>query len=402
VKNWLTNATKKRIIQEIKKILYDHPRYRNDSNNVQAQYAFTQRPSRGVIIDNTTADRIRLQADNYVGRLSSFCMLAPVDCKPGTSLEWVRENFNILEQVKPDRSVFPTPAGVYIVNIGTIPDDARQIPGSFTVEPILTVTNEPVIIFGSSAVTDAQLSHDGIYPGSCRLWINRRRVLIPDVDYHIDDSSGHITFLRTTPAGDPVHADYRYVMPTQGPFPFQSLSTDVTAIPGAVLAFGDRVQDCDEMAVVITQDRTEVAEIYGGKFEVTFSIIAFTRDSEDRERMSDYIIGKILERQNSIGFEGLELLDVSPGGENQEVYNAETDEYYYESQIALTLRVDWEIQLPLPVVVNRAEMTSKVMEMSNGYLDGSYALDLLQIYSQTGVTAVPVTIGRTLTYERVI
>ena len=123
MKNWLTNATKKRIIQEIKKILYEHPRYRDDSNNVTAQYAFTQRPQRGVIINNTTADRIRLQADNYIGRLSSFCMLAPVKDQPGTSLEWVRENFNILEQVKHDRSVFPSPPGVYIVTIQTVPDD---------------------------------------------------------------------------------------------------------------------------------------------------------------------------------------------------------------------------------------------------------------------------------------
>ena len=93
MKNFLTNPTKKRVIREIKRILYDHPRYRADSENVQNKFSFDERPQRGVIVNGTSADRVRLSADNYVGRLSSYVMLTNVENFPGTSLEWVRENY---------------------------------------------------------------------------------------------------------------------------------------------------------------------------------------------------------------------------------------------------------------------------------------------------------------------
>ncbi len=405
MKNWLTNATKERVIHELKSILYQHPRYKSDSENVQNKFAFPQRPQRGIIVNNTTADMVRLSADNYVGRLSSFVMLAPVKNCPGTSLEWVRENFTILEGVSPDRTVFPTPPGVYIATVKEVPDEARNVPGIFVVDPIITVLNEPLIYFNSSADQNAQLSHQNVYPGSLRLSLNNRQVLIPGVDYSVDydgpDFTTQVTFLQPTPTGDSVYANYRYQLPLQGPFQFYNEWTDVASIPGAVLAFGDRVQKDDEMAIVVTGTRAEVAEVYGGKFEVTFSLIVFARDSIDREKMSDYVVEKVLERQNTLGFEGLELLDISPGGESEEVYNAEIDDYYYESAVTLSMRVDWETWVPLPIVINRIDLTSESKLSETGYL-GSASYDLLKVATELGITGIPVRIGKTLTYERVI
>src|SRR6202034_1242865 len=96
----------------------------------------------------------------------------------------------------------------------------------------------------------------------------------------------------------------------------------------------------DQMAIKIGSRRREVANVFGGKFETTFELIVFSRDAEDRDKMSDYIIEKILEIQNRIGFEGLELLSVSPGGESEDVFVQEIDDYYYESSVSLTIRVD--------------------------------------------------------------
>jgi len=406
VKNWLISATKKRIVRELKKILYDHPRYRNDSENVQGKFSFELRPQRGIIINNASADRVRLSADNYVGRLASFVMLAPVENLPGTTIEWVRENFNVLEQQCSDRNTFPSPPGVYFFSVTKIPDDANTVAGTFTIDPVLTVTQEPLILFTSPADTDAQLSHDNVYDGSVRLWLDNRRVLVPEIDYHVDYLTGHVAFLKATPIDMAVYADYRYRIGLQGPFEFFRDSANTTALPGAVIAFGDRAQECDKAAIVVTDTRTDVADVYGGKFEVTFDLIVFTRDTEDRERMTDYVIVKVLERQNDLGYDGLELLDISPGGQNEEVYNAETDEYYYESSVSMSLRVDWESYVPLPVVINRAEMTSLAAEQEHGYLDGSYPLDLIQTSGPTHIAGVPVLVGRgkggRLTYERVI
>jgi len=398
----LTSATKKRVIREIKKILYDHPRYRADSENVQNKFAFTERPNRGVIINGTSADRVRLSADNYIGRHSSFVMLAPVENYPGTALEWVIENVNELAKISRKRDVFPSAPGVYRMKITDLPDEAHNTPGHFTIDPILTIHNEPLIVFQSSADQDAQLSHDNIYLGSLRLWIDNRIALIPNVDYSIDYPSGSVTFLTPTVSGDTVTADYRYATPTLGPFPFYREQPDIDAIPGAVLAFGDRAQQFDQMDIVVTDERVYTMNVYGGKFEVNFELIAFTKDSDDREKMSDYIIAKVLEIQNILGFEGIELLDISPGGEGEEVYNAETDDYFYDSTISLSFRVDWEIYVPLPVVMQRSEFTSIQAEQQYGHMSSSYPLDLIEQGNPATIGGIPVIIGKDITYERTV
>jgi hypothetical protein len=184
-----------------------------------------------------------------------------------------------------------------------------------------------------------------------------------------------------------------------GPFEFKKEEANNTMLPGVVLAFGDRSVENDRFDVVVTSERTDVAEVFGGKFEMNFDIIAFSKDSEDREKLSDYLIMKILEKQNKLGFEGIELLDVAPGGENEDVFNQETDEYFYESNISLSFRVDWSIYKPLPIVIWRGEMTSKTQEQEKGHLDGSYTYDLLNV-DPVGTSVL--SIGRNLTYERMI
>ena len=400
MKNFLTNPTKKRVIREIKRILYDHPRYRADSENVQNKFSFDERPQRGVIVNGTSADRVRLSADNYVGRLSSYVMLTNVENFPGTSLEWVRENYPLLEQYSARRDVFPSPPGTYVLEITRLPDEAHSVPGLFTVDPVLDVDNEPLIIFSSSGDNEAQLSHDQIYPNSVRLWLDSHRALLPDVDFSVDYETGAVVFLKETPAGSDVHADYKYKTGLQGPFPFEYEASDETAIPGAVLAFGDRAQLGDRLAVKVQSQRSDVSEIFGGKFEVTFELVAFSRDAEDREKLSDYIVAKVLETQNRLGFEGLELLDISPGGENEDVYNPEIDDYYYESSISLTLRVDWESYFALPADVWRAEMTSQSSESQSGFLDGSFFLDQLKTGDLARLAGVNVVIGKGISFDR--
>lgn len=401
MKNWLTNATKKRVIRELKGILRDHPRYKDDSENVTNKYSFSDRPRRGIIVNGTSADRVRLSADNYIGRINSFVMLAPIDNHPGTSIEWVTENLFYLEKFSKKRDVFPTAPGIYVIEIKKLPDEARDVPGEFTIDPIIDVTNEPLITFVSSADFDAQLPSQNIYPGSTRLWLDGKRSLVEDIDYSINNETGEIRFLRDTPSGSIIYADYRYTTPTMGPFFFRKEEFNVDAVPGATIAFGERCQLGDKIAVVVYSDRDETADVYGGKFEVSFDLLVFTHDSDDRERMSDYVTTKFIEIQNRLGFEGLELVDVSPGSEAEEVRNEATGEYFYDTTINVTLRVDWEVYYPLPVIISRAEMTSKSAESTYGYLDGTYPLDLVRTIRPADLASLPTFVGKELTYERI-
>lgn len=401
MQNLLINATKTRIIRELRQFLFDHPRYRDDHLNVQNKFSFEERPQRGIIVDGASADRVRLSADNYMGRLSSFVMQTTVGTFPGTSLEWVKENPLYLEQFSPNRSIFPSPPGVYIFHITCLPIEERNIPGQYTVDPYLTVNDEPLITFGSNHDQTAQLSHTDVYPNSLRLWLDGKRPILENTDYLINYETGEIAFLKPTPSGSTIFADYRYKLETQGPFRFEREASDEETIPGAILAFGDRIWKDDQFAVVVTPDRTETAEVYGGKFEINFNLIVMSRDAEDREKLSDYVIFKILESQNRLGFEGIELLDVSPNGENEEVYNESDDSYYYESSVALSYRVDWSLYVPLPVEVFRIETTSKRSEKETGYLDGTYISDTIIAESDLSkIAGIKTVIGRDVGYER--
>jgi hypothetical protein len=398
---WLTNATKRRLIGELRAILYDHPRYRNDSLNVVNKFSFKERPQRGIVVSGTSADRVGLSANDYVGRLTSFVMLTPYKDWPGTTIEWVRENFSLLEQYSKRRDIFPSPPGAYLIEIQSLPDTARNVPGKFVITPHLTVNGETLLILTDPAGAEAQISHTPLYEGALRLWLNGRRPLLQDVDYSVDWASGQVTFLKTLPSNAVIEADYRYIVPQCGPFNFDLEKSNVDAIPGAVIAFGDRAQDCDRMVVVVTDSRAEVAEIFGGKFEVHFDLTVFSRDAEDREKMSDYVISGVLNRKLAWGYEGLELLDISPGGESEEIYNAEIDDYFYDSAVSLTIRVDWESYVPLPIQNFRIEQTSQAEEQAKGYADGSYVLDLLRVGDLTDIAGVSTTIGRKITFPRV-
>ena len=401
MKNWLTNATKKRLIREIRKILYDHPRYRDDSNNVQNKYSFDERPQRGVIINNTTADQIRLAPDNYMGRLSSFVMQAQVGNNPGTTLEWAIENKLYLEKFSPRRDVFPSPPGIYIIEVQSLPDEARNIPGYFTIDPNLLEQNEKLITFNAATGQQGQLSRSGIVPGSVRLWLDGRSLLLDGVDYSVDNS-GFVVFLKKSIAGDIVYADYKYIIDKQGPFPFKYEESDLSSIPGTILAFGNRAVESDKIAIVISNERVDVAESYGGKFLLHFSLVVFSRDAEDREKLSDHIVVSILSRQNELGYEGLELIEISPGGESEEVYNDELDEFYYDGSISISFRVDWEIYEPMPVEILRIDSVSKSKEQVHGYLDGTSTYDLIHNPSSPfDLVGVAFNSGKDITFERI-
>ena len=403
MKNWLISPLKKRVIREIRQILYEHPKYRADSENVQNKFSFDNRPQRGVTVTNASADRIRLSADNYIGCISSFVMQAPIENYPNTSLDWVTENSSLLERYSPTRNIFPSPPGVYILSIDSLPDISKNIPGQFYIDPILNVTNERLIVFRSSVDQSAQLSHDNLYHQAVRLYLDGKTPLVPGVDYQVNYQTGEVNFLKNTPAGSAIYADYRYVLDRQGPFNFMPETTNYEAIPGAILAFGDRAQVCDKLAIVVNETRTDTAKAYGGKFEVSFSLKVFVRgDAEDREKLSDYIIIKFLERQDKLGYEGIELIDISPGGESEEVYSEATDDYYYDSDVALSLKIDWEIYQPLPVSILRVVPTSQAEEQSKGYLDGSYTEDLLQaVTNPVLLDGLILNIGNKLSFERI-
>jgi len=96
--NYLINASKNRIIDELKKIFKTHPIY----NNIEIfnRFPYQERIQEGIILKNTSANRVALSSDNFQGNVFSYCSFAKHGNSPGTSIEWVREDSNhITERV---------------------------------------------------------------------------------------------------------------------------------------------------------------------------------------------------------------------------------------------------------------------------------------------------------------
>lgn len=315
---------------------------------------------------------------------------------PGTSIEWVTENKTVLESLDPSRSVFPSHPGVYLIEVKSIPDPSKDIPGEFEIEVIKTVFDEALLVFGSDNDCFASLSNTGVYEGSLNLWLDGKVKLIEGSDYSFDIDKNEITFLLPSIPGSYVVADYRYSDGTKSLHQFKMNESNISAIPGATIAFGERCVVGDKQAIVITDQRVETSDVYGGKFEINFELIAFTRDSDDREKFSDYIVVKFLELQNQLGFEGLELLEIAPSGESEESFNDTSDEYWYDSSISLSLRVDWETYSPLPISLSYVTLSTPEQEKI-GRMNKDLETSVKMVINSE---VIPVAIGRELTFER--
>jgi hypothetical protein len=295
-------------------------------------------------------------------------MHVPADGKSGNTIEWVRENVVVISGFEPTASHFPTPPGSYQFLVTRVPDQARGVPGELQMTPVYTVKNEELITFRWAKDFEAQISNPNIYPGSVRLWFDQRIALVPGKDYTINYATGEVTFLRDVPEGYTVTADYRYTGVVQDAIPFSKEQFNVDIIEGAVLAFGERAEEGDRFDIIVTDERVDTAEIYGGKFELDFDINAFTKDAEDREKLSDYLTLSVLNRQIKLSNMGIELLDISPGSESEDVYNDVSDDYYYESSMRMKVRVEWSTFIPLPAVMWRVESFT-VKSQSESLLD---------------------------------
>ena len=59
--------------------------------------------------------------------------------------------------------------------------------------------------------------------------------------------------------------------------------------------------------------------------------------------------------RNRLSTEGIEITNVSMGGESEEVYDENEDTYYYMASFSVEVQTDWAIQVPLSAIIRRIE-----------------------------------------------
>ena len=351
---YLIGALKRRLILELQDSFSRHPVYQKIVPFIQNRFSFTERPQFGIVVQGSSANKVQLDASNFLGTVQSHVMLAQVADEAVFPIEWVREDLSCLRE---HDDVMPTDPGVYYIEILSAPTNATET-GTFIIDPLKTVTNEPVLRFQTGFESSAQLQNIPLGP-TLRLYENRTFLLTQGVDYTLGDR-GAIDFLRPFTTSSFVTADYRYPTESVGPVDFRWNTADATTLPGVVLAFGKRAAVGQKTAVVVYSSRVDAAQAYGGKHEVSFELEVIARDTNQIEEITDlvsmYLWG---EKRPVLSWEGIEILDVSMGGESEEPIDETGQNFQYTTSMSVQMQADWEIHVPLALTISAVEPDTK-------------------------------------------
>lgn len=329
----LTAAVKRRVITELRRYWQHHPKYRDIVTNIQGSYSFKTRPQHGMVIKAGGGNQFTLSPDNFVGTGNSFLMLAGVGNSPGIAVEWVVEDAGAIAN---NGGLFPSPAGIYYIEITK--DD------EFYVDPLHEHRHEAVALAANVGVL-----RNKPLQGSVRLYEQPNNFeLVEGTNYTVDYSNGGITLLTDLAPKHWLSADYRSPGTTTGPHKHHPYRTNHTAIPGCVLAFGDRAEVGDKLAVHVQPRRMPAYLEYGGRWDLSFDVDVFARDQHAQEELIDqtviYLWGIARSRMSG---EGIEMMELSIGGAAEEVYDENADDYFYNNSFSMTIQTEWHVRQPL-------------------------------------------------------
>lgn len=403
----LTEATKRRFILELRRFWQYHPKYRDIVDHIQGKYSFRERPQYGIILKTSSANQVQLSADNYQGVVHSYVQLAKYPDKPGLAVEWVEED---KVAVRANGGVFPSPPGIYFIQITeateSTPPYNVEPTYEFMVDPLLEVQDEvatKVDDFTWMVVNPYLAETTRVYemPGSIPY--------VRGVNYTEDPVSGNIIVVNPLPPNTYLIVTYRYPATSTGPWKIQENFAHKMAIPGVSLAFGRRIEKGDVLAVVVYSRRQPAALEYGGKWDISLDFDVVARDPYAQQEITDATIMYLWGiARNRLSTEGIEVTSVSMGGESEEVYDENADDYFYNASFSVQTLTDWSIRVPLSAVIQRvvpltSEQIAEVAGMSDLELIEAGQVGNIRMLEELGLQSFddPFFTGRTSTFETI-
>jgi len=440
--NYLSNAAKQRLLLELRNVFDRHPIYK--TLEIYNRFPYNERIQEGVILKNSTANRVPLSADNFQGTVYSYTSFAKHSNYPGLSIEWVREdsshlatwiyredfsdqftvpntiiNFNtsmvranndlsfadniknVEVYVNNNRVIPYTVDGANkIVTLSTVPPinskvevsywvknlaspgvyqieivdgnpgvcDPKTTKFAFMVDPLLE-KNEILIEKATGHETSERLNYYPIYSKSLRLKENGS-IMTPEVDYIVDEASGIITFLNRPLCNSKIEAFYRVKGISSGPYAIPNLNyAHNTAIPGIVIAFGRGLNIGDKQFVVVHSERELSALEYSGKWDMNFSLDVYAKDSVKVEEIIDLTTSWLhVYRKSQLDSEGIALVDVSFGGESEQVFDDTTGDLYYMGSVDYVFLTEWIMHQPLLLTVEGYTEVSNLITTAEPYI----------------------------------
>lgn len=349
---FLTEQIQRKFIQELRKYWSYHPKYKDIVDKIEGKYAFTERPQTGIVLKNSAGNQTQLAADNFQGTLQSYVYLAHVDGYPNLSVEWVREDFVAIQN---NGGLFPSEPGVYFLDFC----DANGTPTDqeFFVDPLIDVIDETVIQINP---TQWQLQKGQFLANTLKLYqMPGNLPLFEGPNYTADPTTGIITLVEPLPRPeDFLSADYRVGETPRGPFKVNEQRALREPIPGVVLAFGRRITAGDRLAVVVQRKRRIAALEYGGRWDLTLDMEIIARDPlNQREILDQTSLYLWLQARPRLSSMGIEILSVNMGGETEELYDDNAQDFYYSGTLSIQLQTDWLVHVPLGICIRSVEQS---------------------------------------------
>lgn len=380
----LISALKRRLVLELQDSFQHHPIYSKIVPWIQSKFSFSERPQFGIVVKGSSANKVALSADNFMGTIESHCMLANVG-EPAYPIEWVREDQGAITA---NNGIFPTIPGIYYIEVLSVPENASDT-GTFAVDPLLESFDEALLRFRSGVEHEAQLQNPPL-TGTLRIYLNHRVLLTEGTDYTVNYLDGALRLIHNFTPQDVLTADYFYPIPSIGPVSWQWNCSNHQTLPGVILAFGKRGKVGDKVAIRVYPDRVDAAQAFGGKFEASFDFDVLSRDPIQMEEIADLAIMYLWgQKRSMLASEGIEIVDISMGGEAEEVYDETGDDYFYNASLSLSLRSDWEIHIPMPLTFTK--VTQNIVQ--GGAPDGPSSLFF---------ATAPILVGRNNEFEKIV
>lgn len=335
----LTMAVRDRIIQELRDFWQDDPRYVGFSNNIQGKYSFEERPQFGMVVRTGGASNVVLSPNNFIGTVQGRVYLAGVAGKKTYgSIEWVREDVN---------AVFEE--GIYHVKVYDAPD--QDVVGHLfdvVLRRYLRVTERDLVM----GAPDQILLNDLPVQNSLRIIEHPSDRILRQDEYSVDYGTGVITLSEAVLSGLSLRCIYTVDKGDSETFRVRPDVAYRDIVSGAVLAFGRKLKGGDEQIVVVSGERESVAQEYGGRWDVSVDLDLIARDVHSQADIADrtvvWIWASLRDKLTNLG---VDVMDVSLGGEAEEVYDENGDDYFYTASISFTVQTNWFIHFPLMVPI---------------------------------------------------
>ena len=330
----LTLAVRDRIIEELRQFWSDDPRYEGFSNNIQGKYSFDERPQFGMVVRTGGANNVVLAPDNFIGTIEGRVALANVkNKKTYGSIEWVRESQEEQE------------SGIYHVKIFDNPN--VEISGydfHMYIQKYIYVTEENLMFISNNEIQLLNMPVEN----SLRLIEKPSYRRMKNSEYSVDYDTGIITLSESVSRGLSLYAKYTQDLGQTGPYHVKPATAYHEIIKGVVIAFGRKLKEGDEQIIVVSEKREPIAHEYGGRWDVSVDLELITRDVHSQADIADRtVVWLWSDLRKKLTNLGIDISDVSLGGEAEEVYDENGDDYFYTASISFSVQTNWFVHMPL-------------------------------------------------------